>query len=75
MGEIQRIKHQRALEYWSQILKEQQESGLCIKALLWDETGFLLLYKRLESDLPVRETAKSGFQDSSGTAPAGHALV
>lgn len=32
MGEIQRIKHQKALEYWSQILKEQQESGLCIKA-------------------------------------------
>lgn len=32
MGEIQRIKHQQALEYWSQILKEQQESGLCIKA-------------------------------------------
>ena len=31
MGEIQRIKHQKALEYWSQILKEQQESGLCIK--------------------------------------------
>ena len=32
LGEIQRIKHQKALEYWSQILKEQQESGLCIKA-------------------------------------------
>jgi transposase-like protein len=32
LGEIQRIKHQQALEYWSQILKEQQESGLCIKA-------------------------------------------
>ena len=32
MGEIQRIKHQKALEYWSQILKEQQESGLCIKS-------------------------------------------
>lgn len=32
MGEIQRIKHQQALKYWSQILKEQQESGLCIKA-------------------------------------------
>ena len=32
LGEIQHIKHQQALEYWSQILKEQQESGLCIKA-------------------------------------------
>lgn len=32
LGEIQRIKHQKALEYWSQILKEQQENGLCIKA-------------------------------------------
>ncbi len=32
MGKIQRIKHQKALEYWSQILKAQQESGLCIKA-------------------------------------------
>ena len=32
LGEIQRIKHQQALEYWSQILKEQQENGLCIKA-------------------------------------------
>ena len=26
LGEIQRIKHQKALEYWSQILKEQQHS-------------------------------------------------
>ena len=24
LGKIQRIKHQKALEYWSQILEEQQ---------------------------------------------------
>lgn len=32
MSKIQNIKHQQALEYWSQIVKEQQESGLSVKA-------------------------------------------
>ncbi|ADB47424.1 hypothetical protein Acfer_1055 [Acidaminococcus fermentans DSM 20731] len=32
MSKIQNIKHQQALEYWIHMVKEQQESGLSVKA-------------------------------------------
>lgn len=63
MGEIQRIKHRQALEYWSQMLKEQRESGLSIKAFCRScETSHYAMYywlKKLREEAPLAKVQAS----------------